>query len=167
MYTNARSGVRVNGQNSEEFGVGVGVHQGLVLSPLLFILVLEALSQGFRTGVPWELLYADDLVVIADTLEECINKLKAWKNGMENRGLRVNLKKTKFMISGAGRDMLRDSGAFPCAVCRSGVGANSISCSQCKLWVHKKCSGIKGRLNVTPNIYVCPRCLDQARPIDG
>ena len=62
--------------------------------------------------------------------------------------------------------MLRDPGAFPDAVCRSGVGANSISCSQCKSWVHKKCSGIKGRLNVTPD-YVCPRCLDQARPIDG
>ena len=42
--------------------------------------------------------YADDLAVIADTLEECITKLKAWKNGMENRGLRVNMKKTKFML---------------------------------------------------------------------
>ena len=46
------------------------------------------------------------------------------------------------------------------------MGANSISCSQCKLWVHKKCRGIEGRLNVTPD-YVCPRCLDQACPIDG
>ena len=80
---------------------------------------------------------------------------------MQNRGLRVNMKKTKFMISGAGLDVLRDSSAFPCAVCPSGVGGKSISCSQCKSWVHKKCSGIKGRLNV------CPICLDQARPIDG
>ena len=142
MYTNTRSLVRVNGQYSEEFGLGV--HQGSVLSPLLFILVLEALSQEFRTGVPWELLYADDLVVIADTLEECITKPKAKKNGMENRGLRVNMKKTRFMISGVELYMLRDSVAFPCAVCRSGVGANSISLSQCKLWAHKKCSGIKG-----------------------
>ena len=77
MYANARIRVRVNGQLSEEFGVGVGVHQGSVLSPLLFILVLEALSREFRTGVPWELLYADDLVIIADSLEECISKLKA------------------------------------------------------------------------------------------
>ena len=75
MYTNVKSRVRVNG----EFGVGVGVHQGSVLSPLLFILVLEELSHKFRTGVPWELLYADDLEIIADTLEECLSKLKAWR----------------------------------------------------------------------------------------
>ena len=92
MYVNARSRVRVNGQYSEEIGVGVGVHQGSVLSPLLFILVLEALSREFRTGVPWELLYADDLVVIADSLEECISKLRVWKAGMESKGLRVNMK---------------------------------------------------------------------------
>ena len=46
------------------------MHQGSVLSPLLFILVLEALSCQFRTGVPWEFLYADDLAVMADSVEE-------------------------------------------------------------------------------------------------
>ena len=61
MYKDVRSRVRVGDGYSEEFGVGVGVHQGSVLSPLLFIIVLEALSREFRTGCPWELLYADDL----------------------------------------------------------------------------------------------------------
>ena len=166
MYTNARSRVRVNGQYSEEFGVAVGVHQGSVLSPLLFILVLEALSREFRTGAPWELLYADDLVIIADSLEQCSSKLKAWKSAMEKKGLRVNMTKTKFLISGVGLDVLKDSGKFPCAVCRSGVGNNSIQCSRCKLWVHKRCSSLKGRL-VQDTQYACPRCLGNARPIDG
>ena len=35
---------------SEKFVVGVGVHQGSVLSPLLFIIVLEALSMGAAVG---------------------------------------------------------------------------------------------------------------------
>ena len=56
MYSGAKSAIRINGQFSAEFGVTVGVHQGSVLSPLLFIIVMEALSQEFRTGCPWELL---------------------------------------------------------------------------------------------------------------
>ena len=76
MYSNAQSHVRVNDQCSVKFGVGVGV-QGSALSPLLFILVLEA--HEFHTGVPWELLYAGDLVLFADTQEDCISKFKAWK----------------------------------------------------------------------------------------
>ena len=43
------------------------MHQGSVLSPLLFIIVLEALSREFREGLPMELLYADDLVLVAET----------------------------------------------------------------------------------------------------
>ena len=75
MYANACSRVRVNGSYSSSFQVGVGVHQGSVLSPLLFILVLEALSREFRNGVPWELLYADDLAIAADALNACISKV--------------------------------------------------------------------------------------------
>ena len=140
MYSNARSRVRVNGQLSDEFEVQVGVHQGSVLSPLLFILVLEALSREFRTGVPWELLYADDLVIVERSLEACIEKLKGWKAGLEQKGLSVNMAKTKFMVSGVGLDTLSDSGKDPCAVCRKGVGSNSIFCGCCEHWVHKRCS---------------------------
>ena len=60
MYANARSRVRVGEGYSEEFEVKVGVHQGSVLSPLLFIIVLEALSREFRspgrTSMPMTLL---------------------------------------------------------------------------------------------------------------
>ena len=47
MYQNARSRVRINNSYSN---VQVGFHQGSVLSPLLFIIVLEALSREFQTG---------------------------------------------------------------------------------------------------------------------
>ena len=116
MYNNARSRVRVGSEYSEEFEVGVGVHQGSVLSPLLFIIVLEALSRDFRVGVPWELFFADDLVIIATSLEECVERVKAWKEGLESKGLHVNMTKTKFMASGLGLDILQDSGKFPCVV---------------------------------------------------
>ena len=90
MHANARSHVSVGEGYSEEFEVKVGVHQGSVLSPLLFIIVLEALSREFRSGVPWEDLYADDLVIIAESLEECVRRLLTWKEAMEKKRLRVN-----------------------------------------------------------------------------
>ena len=82
MYSNARSHVCVGEGYSEEFEVKVGVHQGSVLSPLLFIIVLEALSCEFRCGVPWEDLDADHLVIIAESLEECVRRLLTWKEAM-------------------------------------------------------------------------------------
>ena len=63
------------------------MHQGSVLNPLLFILLQESLLRQFHTGVPLELLYADDLAVMADSLEECITRLNVWKEGMEHKGL--------------------------------------------------------------------------------
>ena len=65
VYTGANTVVRTVYGNSNGFEVKVSMHQGLALSPLLFVMVMEALSREFRVAFPWELLYADDLVVIA------------------------------------------------------------------------------------------------------
>ena len=83
---------------------------------------------------------------------------------MEEKGLRVNAEKTKIMICGTGLD-LQSSGEFPCAVCRIGVGSNSIFCKGCKHWVHKKCSGLK-RLREDLD-YRCRCCQGTVRPLDG
>ena len=91
---------------SAEFEVKVRVHQGSVLSPLSFINVLEAFSREFRAGVPWEDLYVDDLVIIADSQEEYVRRLLIWKEAMEKKGLRVNAGKTKVKVCGTGLDLL-------------------------------------------------------------
>jgi len=46
------------------------MHQGLALSPLLFMIVMEA-----SVTLLWELLYADDLVVVAENEGDLINRL--------------------------------------------------------------------------------------------
>ena len=114
MYPNAHSQVRDG--FSGVFRVRVGVHQGSVLSPLLIIMVLEALSRGFCAGVPWEDLYADDLIIIADSMDECVSRLLIWKEGLERKGLRVTAKKTKVMICSDGLDTLPKSGKYPCSM---------------------------------------------------
>ena len=62
-------------RESRAFNVKVGVHQGSVLSPLLFIIVLEALSREFREGLLMELLFADNLVLIVETKELLLERV--------------------------------------------------------------------------------------------
>jgi len=78
-------------------------------------MVLEALLRNFSTGLPWELLYADDLVLIAESMEDVVVKFKRWKDGMESGGLRVNVDKTKVMVSGVGCGAVVVSGLVLCA----------------------------------------------------
>jgi len=89
--------------NSNGFEVKVGMHQYSELSPLLFVIVMEALSREFSIALPWELLHADDLAVIAENEDDLIKRLNEWKHNMENRGMRVNMNKSKVTISGNSR----------------------------------------------------------------
>ena len=55
----------------DKFGVKVRVYRGSVLNPLLFIIVLEPISRKCRSSPPLrKMLYADDLVIIAESLEK-------------------------------------------------------------------------------------------------
>ena len=112
--------------------------------------MLEALSREFSTGCPWELLYADDLMISAESMEELLVKLKTWKSQMENKGLWVNLGQTKIMVSGINLDLLKKSGIGPCGICQTGVGSNAIFCGGSLCRIHKKGSGIKGPLPPYP-----------------
>ena len=114
-------------------------------------IVPEALSCEFRSRVPWENLYADDLVLMAESLKECVRRLLTWKETMEEKGQsKCRRDKDHDLWCGPG------SGKFPRAVCCTGVGSNSIFCNGCKHWVHKKCSGLRC-LTKNPD-YRCTRC---------
>ena len=47
---------------------------------------------------------------------------------------------------------------WPCGVCGRGVGSNSIQCTSCQKWVHKKCSGIKGSMYTVMRSFICRGC---------
>ena len=116
-----------------------------------------------RSGRPWEILYADDLVIIAENLKGLCNKLTTWKHNLEAKGLRVNMGKTKIMMSGPDLNNLKDSWKIPCVGLEL-VGSN-IFCTGCNHWVHKRCSGLCGRLVADIN-FRCKICTGQTRPVD-
>ncbi|VFQ74613.1 unnamed protein product [Cuscuta campestris] len=67
MYNGAMTRVRTSKGDSEPFSVGMWLHEGSALSPFLFALVMDVLTQGVQEGVPWCMLFADDIVLIDDT----------------------------------------------------------------------------------------------------
>ena len=112
-----------------------------------------------------ELLYADDLVLMAESEVELVEKIRKWKAGMEDKGLRVNMGKTKVMRCSVDAGQVQKSGKYPCAVCSKGVGTNAIWCMTCRAWVHKKCSGVKGSLQRVPaSQYRCVKCTGGGSP---
>ena len=67
-------------------------------------------------ALPWELLYTDDVVVIAETQQDLIKRLREWKNNVENRGMRVNINKTTVMISGERQKPVQKAARWPSGV---------------------------------------------------
>jgi hypothetical protein len=163
MYRRSCTSVRVAGGLSEKFEVKVGVHQGSVLSPVLFVIVMNALARELGGELPWTLLYADDILLIAKTERELRDKIKRWKDGLEVKGLKMNVGKTKVMVIGE-KEEIESTGKWPCGVCKKGVGyRNAIHCVKCDKWIHKRCSGVNGKLRLMKDAFICRVCKEGVR----
>ena len=100
FYEEAETKAKVESGMSEDFFVKVGVHQGSVLSPLLFAMVLNKVTENSRKGWMKQILYANDLVLMGKTVKELRKNFDERKEALESKGMKVNLGKTKLMVSG-------------------------------------------------------------------
>ena len=108
--------------------------------------ISEAAHDTSKNKCLWNCFYADDFVLIAETVDLLLEKLRIKKKGIEMKGFRVNAGKTKVMWCQVSKGQIEDSGEHPNSVCRKGVGCKSIMCIECLRWVYKGCSGISGKL---------------------
>ena len=83
-----KTAVLVDAELSSWFSVKAAVHQGSALSPLLFIMVIDVLTEDVMGGLLMELLYVDDLALCGESLNEVMKKYGRWKNVEEEKGLR-------------------------------------------------------------------------------
>ncbi|KAJ2945082.1 hypothetical protein O0L34_g9136 [Tuta absoluta] len=97
MYTNITTQIVTPAGTSSQFEVGVGVHQGSALSPLLFNIVMNFVTEHLQKPAPWTLLYADDIVLIAESEMEIQADLSLWGKALESSGLRISRQKTEYM----------------------------------------------------------------------
>ena len=99
------------------------------------------LSQNLPQCALSELLYVDDLVLMSETIEGLRNKFLKWKEAFESKGLKVNLGKSKVMVSsGINQDSLSKCKVGLCGVCSLRVNANSVLCG---CWINDRCARVK------------------------
>ena len=126
---------------------------------LSFLQLWQVLSLNLPEGALSELLYADDLVLVSETIEGLGNKFIKWKEAFESKGLKVNIGKTKVMVSSSiTKDGLSKSNVDPCGVCSIRVASNLVLCVQCGKPIYFRCAGVK---MVTPKFsrhFTCRKC---------
>ncbi|KAK3547461.1 hypothetical protein QTP86_021033 [Hemibagrus guttatus] len=97
MYERSRTVVRCAVGQTEEFKVEVGLHQGSALSPFLFAMVMDQLSEEVRQESPWTMMFADDIVICSESREQVEENLERWRFALERRGMKVSGSKTEYM----------------------------------------------------------------------
>ena len=122
--------VRTDAGLSESLEMKVGLHQGSALSPLSLAIIMDIVFSEARSGLPSELLYVDDLVIMAPTLEQLGRWVAEWRAILFDKGLKVNAGKSKVMVGISGGKMIVNAGKSPCG---KGVQANSVQCTVCKM----------------------------------
>ncbi|KAK3523486.1 hypothetical protein QTP86_033978, partial [Hemibagrus guttatus] len=97
MYERSRTVVRCAVGQTEEFKVEVGLHKGSALSPFLFAIVMDQLSEEVRQESPWTMMFADDIVICSENREQVEENLERWRFALERRGMKVSRGKTEYM----------------------------------------------------------------------
>ena len=97
MYDGSTTAVRCAVGVTEGFEVKVGLHQGSALSPCLFAMVMDRMTDDISEEAPWTMMFADDIVICSESKEQVEEKLESWRYALERRGMIVNRRKTEYM----------------------------------------------------------------------
>ena len=97
MYDGAKTRVRMAGGYSEYFPIEMGLHQGSVLSPFLFALVMDELTRSIQKEVSWCMLFVDDIVLIDETWTKVNDRLETWRHALESNEFKLSRTKTEYL----------------------------------------------------------------------
>ena len=124
LYEGATTRVRIGLELCEECEVKVGVHQGSVLLPLVFAIVFDVVPESVRNGLMYEMLYADDLVSMSETMERREGEVLEIEGGVQEQGAEGEPREDESgSVSGAEGEV-SVSKVDPCGICGKRVMAN-------------------------------------------
>ena len=87
------------------------------------------MTEHAREGLLNEMMHADDSVLMSENFENLRKRFQRWRSALEHKGLKVNVEKTKMMVSGTEREILL-SKIDPCGICGKRVGSNAVCRTQ-------------------------------------
>jgi hypothetical protein len=64
MYDNVVTSVRTSDGDTNDFQINIGLHQGSALISYLFTLVMDEVTRDIQDGIPWCMLFTDDVVLL-------------------------------------------------------------------------------------------------------
>ena len=70
MYEESETVLSCAVGTTERFKIKVKLHQGSALSPFLFAVIIDRLTDEVRRKPPWTMMFADDIVICEETREE-------------------------------------------------------------------------------------------------
>jgi hypothetical protein len=82
VYDNVVISVPTSDGDTNDFSINIELHQGSALSalsPYLFALVMDEVTRDIQGGIPWCMLFADDVILVDETRTGADQKLKLWR----------------------------------------------------------------------------------------
>ena len=74
-----------------------GLHQGSALSPLLFIIIMNVITEDIEEKTAWAMLFADDIVPSGENCDQVEGRLELWRARLADVGLKLSRKKTEHL----------------------------------------------------------------------
>uniref|UniRef100_A0A8C4NFF6 ribonuclease H n=1 Tax=Eptatretus burgeri TaxID=7764 RepID=A0A8C4NFF6_EPTBU len=97
MYEDSVTAARCAVGMTNPFKVNVGLHQGSTLSPFLFAMVMDRLTDEIRLESPWTMMFTDDIMICWESREQAEASLERWRYALERRGMIVSRSKMEYM----------------------------------------------------------------------
>ena len=95
MYAGCKKSGMTSAGKGKEIEIEVRLCQSSVLSPLLFVIIIDVITEEIDGGTPWAMLFADDLVLCDPDGEMMELRLERWGECVEKNGLKVSRAKTE------------------------------------------------------------------------
>jgi hypothetical protein len=67
MYDNVVTSILTSDEDTNDFSINIGLHQRSALSPYLFALVMDEVTRDIQGGIPWCMLFVDDVILVDES----------------------------------------------------------------------------------------------------